>query len=906
MTFLSPEWFLLIPLLLFAGWFWKSLSLKAPLRIALLLCIVLGLADPHLRMKDNSMDLWVLLDRSASTENLVDQGLPEWRKLLENAKPNSRDGLFFYDYASDIVPHDDSGTSFTGSRELTKSGLALSQVAAMADKDRPARVLLFTDGYSTEPVHEAAEQLRARGIPVDFRLINNGSAHDVQLTRLELPDRVQVGEPFVLKTTLRGTDDGTVGLVIRRANQELIRTTVTIEKGVGRAEFTDRVGKAGAYEYQAEIVIDPTVTKIQDSHPGNNRQQKWLEVSGGPRVLLVSRYPDDPLAQVLRANRYSVDLISDPGKLDLGMLNGARAVIINNVPAHEIPRTFLEGLNFFVREQGGGLMMAGGKHSFGSGGYFESPIDPLLPISMELKNELRKLAVSLVIVMDRSGSMQAQVGSGMTKMDLADAGAAGSIGLLGPMDQVAVLAVDSESEAVVPLTQVGNLKSALQQRVSRIQSQGGGIFVYAGLKAAWEELKKSKTGTKHIILFSDAADSEEPGDYKNLLDEMKKAGVTLSVIGMGTDHDVDADLLKDIAKIGEGRIFFSDNASELPKIFAQETVTVARSAFIEDPVGTQASGRWTEVSPKPIDWLKEVDGYNLSYARPDSTVSLVSTDEYVAPLVAQARRGLGRTAAVSFPLGGESSEKIRAWAQYGDFLQTLTRWLMGQELPPGIGLRHRLDGTRVNLDLLYDTGLWADQIANHAPVLKITEDHAGGAAWEVAWRRMQPGLFSLSQDFAEGSVIRGAVQLADHVIPFGPISLGSSLEWAFNPDSVAELRDASARTGGRELLDLSQAWQQPVRTNDRPLRNWLCTAALVLLLAEALQTRTGWRMPKLARAAKKEVKRGNHPKPEEKSHSIGEKRSTLPENPPTVPAPQSPETPQNSLGSIFDKAKSRK
>ena len=71
-------------------------------------------------------------------------------------------------------------------------------------------------------------------------------------------------------------------------------------------------------------------------------------------------------------------------------------------------------------------MMAGGKHSFGAGGYFESGVDELLPISMELKNEHRKLAVAMAIVMDRSGSMSAGVagagggagGRPMTKMDL--------------------------------------------------------------------------------------------------------------------------------------------------------------------------------------------------------------------------------------------------------------------------------------------------------------------------------------------------------------------------------------------------------------------------------------------------------------------------------------------------------
>ena len=103
------------------------------------------------------------------------------------------------------------------------------------------------------------------------------------------------------------------------------------------------------------------------------------------------------------------------------------------MPAFEIPGDFLAALDFFVNEQGGGLLMAGGKQSFGSGGYFESSIDQLLPVSMELKNEHRKLAVAMAIVMDRSGSMGASVDQGgkqLTKMQLANTGAAKAIELL--------------------------------------------------------------------------------------------------------------------------------------------------------------------------------------------------------------------------------------------------------------------------------------------------------------------------------------------------------------------------------------------------------------------------------------------------------------------------------------------
>ena len=280
----------------------------------------------------------------------------------------------------------------------------------------------------------------------------------------------------------------------------------------------------------------------------------------------MTKYRDDPLIGALSQQGFTVEIINEPLQLNVGQLTGTRAVLFNNVPAIEIPGDFLAALHFFVHEQGGGFLMAGGKQSFGSGGYFESSIDPLLPVSMELKNEHRKLAVAMAIVMDRSGSMGMTVDQGgnqVTKMQLANTGAAKAIDLLGSRDQISIHAVDSEAHSIIRLTEVGNKKAQWMTAARRVKSRGGGIYVYRGLKAAWDELKKTELGTRHIILFSDAADSEEPGNYHQLLQEITENEGTGSVIGLGTRADSDAALLEAIATLGNGRMFFTNQPLSL-------------------------------------------------------------------------------------------------------------------------------------------------------------------------------------------------------------------------------------------------------------------------------------------------------------------------------------------------------
>ena len=46
---------------------------------------------------------------------------------------------------------------------------------------------------------------------------------------------------------------------------------------------------------------------------------------------------------------------------------------------------------------------------------------------------------------------------------------------------------------------------------------------------------------------------------------------------------------------------------------------------------TQATGNWYEVSNRDMDWLKEVDGYNLSYIREDDQAALVGQQRVHGP-----------------------------------------------------------------------------------------------------------------------------------------------------------------------------------------------------------------------------------------------------------------------------------
>jgi uncharacterized membrane protein len=845
--FVAPHWFLLLPALALAGWYWPGLQLGRPLRAACLILAVILLAEPRVRRQGDGLDLWVLVDQSDSGWDDLAPRLAEMETILEKSR-GVDDRIIHVDFADEaqtrgaLVRSGPAATEYAGRRSATRLSSAIAHALGQMPADRAARILAITDGYSTEPLDRVADKLLAKGVALDVRLPPRRELDDFAVAAFRAPRRVQAREGMLAEVVVRGGKDATVPLEILRDGKPIGTRTVEVREGVGRVRFSDRLAAAGAHRYSVRIEPDG------DAISGNNSAEQWVEVQGGGRFVLVSGYEDPPLAAALRDQGLEVEVVSDLAAVHVGLLSGAAGVILDNVPAYKLDPGFVKGLEFFVTAQGGGLAMIGGKFSFAAGGWFGSAVGPLLPVSMELKQEHRKLAVAMAIVMDRSGSMSMTApGTTQTKMALADEGAARAIELLGDNDMVVLIPVDSAAHPLsdAPVA-VGPNRAKLVAAARSVQSMGGGIFCYTGLAKAWEMLKATKVGQRHVILFADAADAEEPGDYENLLAEMTREKCTVSVIGLGAETDPDAEFLKDIAKRGGGRIFFNADAKELPALFEMETATIARSAFIEEPVAVKGTPGWAEIAATPLDWLPQVDGYNLTYIKPNASQAAVSADEYAAPLVAFWRRGTGRVATVAFPLGGEFSQLTRDWDGYGGFAQSLARWLAGPPLPPGVGMQARVDGTRVRLDLVYDDS-WAERVAADPPELTVSRG-PGGTATRLPWERLAPGHFTAGLDAADVEYVRGAVRLGDRALAVGPLNVTANPEWAFDRARLEELLAVSGRSGGVERVDLSDVWRAPRPAAWRGLRRWLLPLLVVLVVLEALATQVGWTWPRSAPA----------------------------------------------------------
>jgi hypothetical protein len=453
---------------------------------------------------------------------------------------------------------------------------------------------------------------------------------------------------------------------------------------------------------------------------------------------------------------------------------------------------------------------------------------------MEIKNEHRKLSLAMAVVLDRSGSMAVPAGDGRTKMDLANLGTCAAIDTLGPFDEVGVIAVDSAPHVISPLTAASD-KDRICDEVRRIQSMGGGIFTYTALVAAARMVQESDKGTRHIVLFADAADAEEPGDYQRLLATLKPLGITVSVIGLGSELDSDAAFLKDVAARGEGRMHFTASVDELPRLFAQEAITVARSSFVTEPTAARTLPDIVLLGESPASPFPGLDGYNLTYLRPGATMGIVTTDEYKAPVLAFWHRGLGRVAALTAEVDGRYSRRLNAWGDFPDFTVGLGRWLLGGDPPSGVQASVERQGgqgiIRVELDPGRTRGGAGDVRAATATIV-APGSSAGEAPQRLTMAWVGEDTLEARFPIQKSGIYLGAVQLAGGaVLPLGPLSLPYSPEFEPRQDpkeGQKTLSEMARVTGGNERTTWDDVFDAS-RLRNRQVRDLVIPLTLLLV-----------------------------------------------------------------------------
>jgi hypothetical protein len=314
---------------------------------------------------------------------------------------------------------------------------------------------------------------------------------------------------------------------------------------------------------------------------------------------------------------------------------------------------------------GGGLIAVGGPQAFTAGGYRGTALEDALPVLSEVAVAKPKPSLAMVLVLDTSGSMEGH------SIALAKEAIHRAVDMLTPHDQVGLLAFQDESQWVIPLGPVVQKDKILAQ-IGTLTA-GGGTTMYPAIDRAYLALRECYADLKHILVVTDGISN--PGDFDALSRRVAAAGITMSIVGVGSEPA--RPLLRRIAELAKGRAYFCDDAAALPKIFTIETRSAAKLGITEEAFRPQVIHPSAATGGLDFARVPSLLGYVETRARPESQVVLAArTGE---PILALWRYGLGTAAAFTSDIQSRWAAAWLRWDGFGPFWVQLVRQTMRKD-----------------------------------------------------------------------------------------------------------------------------------------------------------------------------------------------------------------------------------
>ena len=409
--FQDAWWLLLIPLLLVpAFWSLGGLAMMSPLRrwvsvalraalVTLIACALAGLAATR---ESDRLAVVAVVDVSDSVRRLAGSASLEAAgqfldAALATRKPDDVLGVV----AVSARPTAIASPTATGlgSRSLDvplgsgtnlEAGLRLAR--AMLPPDARSRIVLISDGNQTTGDVLGAARAFASSMTIDVLPVRVEVRQEARIESVDAPQAAAVGANVSVRVVLSATGptQGTLRLLSEETvgiDPELIASRrVSLPAGRSVEVFDVPLGTGRVHRFLARLEPDPvsgaTGAPPADTILDNNEGRAFTITPGQGRVLFIEGEPavtTPPLVKVLTDGGFVVDR-AGPASAPADVISAQAfdLIILDNAPADAFSPAALVTMVTHVRDLGGGLVMLGGRESFGAGGYKGTVIEPLL------------------------------------------------------------------------------------------------------------------------------------------------------------------------------------------------------------------------------------------------------------------------------------------------------------------------------------------------------------------------------------------------------------------------------------------------------------------------------------------------------------------------------------------------
>ncbi len=810
----------------------KHLQLSATVRSSIVTLLALALMQPVIYRSGVWLSVAYLLDVSQSVSPPGIQAAMEWIQRTNDAgRPQQ----------ARFIPFAANSTVFESLDQLKKVNVTLTQPqAALAQGERAPidqsatdiegaidtairsfaphhlkRLVLISDGNENSGhMMDLLSRLKLEGVHVYAVPTEARTNRDVWVEAIMAPSEITAEELFPLEAHVYSQVDTSAEVEVKYGDKTLGSRKVQLIRGLNRVAFEGSIkDEAGPVTLEAEVKA------ARDPFPDNNKFRTSIVVQGRPKILYVEGHPQSAryLEAALKAEGFSVTTVpSNAIPLNIEVLDAYDAVVLSDVARNTLNDQQMRTMATYVRDLGGGFILAGGENNYGEGGYSKTIIEEVLPVTFEAKKE-KPESVAMIVVLDKSGSMGGQ------KIELAKEATKAPLLLLKDEDRFGVVAFDYNFYWPVRLQSVSN-RTQIIQAISTIIA-GGETNIYPALREAFIQLTGSSTEVKHVILLSDGRSL--PDDFQGLTQKMAEAKITVSTVAVG--NGADRELLANIATWGKGRTYYLEEPTNVPQIFTEETELATGKTLREES--------FKPVVKKNVEAFKGIDfnaappllGYVATKSKDTSEVLLESKRK--DPILARWQYGLGKTVAFTSDLKDRWAVDWLRWKGYPKFWSQLIRETMRRRDDNEFDFRVVRDGNeaKVTINAIRKDGQFRNKLESQVRVISPDQSVS-----EVLVRQVGPGSYEAKFPLTKkGSYLFRAV---------GEDSGGASRvlaysypdEYHFYPPNTDVLRAISAETKGRFQPRAEDIFDPNGETTALPTPLWpyLTAAALLLYLTD--------------------------------------------------------------------------
>lgn len=720
-------------------------------------------------------------------------------------------------------------------RDATNLADALSLSGAMIPTENNGRIVLISDGTATEGnVAKRLDELSARSIVVDVLPVNYHYENEVWVERLELPQQAKLEQDYEASVMVSSLGE-TVGKLVLRENGRIIASNaVDLKPGLNQFSLPIRVDKPGYYEYQAAIEL----ADGEDNLSQNNAAENFLFVEGTGRVLIVTAPAGDP-----REWQPLVDSIERDGRIveqktAYGFPDNTLAlvpydiVIFVNVPVNAFVPAQLRALHNAVRDVGIGFLMVGGPESFGPGGYHRSPIEEILPVSMDIEKQELLQKGALVIILHTCEFADGNTwGKRITNQ---------AIRVLSGHDEVGVLLFDKGLDAeqwLFRLTPAANFPR-LVTLVNRARIGDMPTFATT-MEMGLAGLSQCDATIRRMVIISDG-DPSTPTD--NLLEKFRQEKITVSTVTVSPHGESDRTSMKRIADATGGTAYTPDNPAQLPSIFVKEARTLKRSMIQEGTILPQPG----TPSLLLIGLRKSppLHGHILTSLKPRAESVLLApiaesdealSDTPPAPLLARWKYGIGTTSAFTSDLTTRWGRDWVKWDKFDSIVSKLLTSLSRVRKPTQLRLWTHFAGSEAVIvaedfaDASHDL---KESFAELSVIINGPDNFSETLRLhQIAPRRYEARLPLPNQGKYQTIVKGTGIERTESVTGGFIVSYSAEyLRFRSNPIMLKEIQE---NTGGKILQSDSPSasvfGERFPRSSTRPIFDWLLILLAILL-----------------------------------------------------------------------------